>query len=144
MSKSKSLPRTKKVSFFHISSSSFSIKKNQATTSSNTNTNTKSIKDKIFGSLTQQQEQQEREQKEEQRQEYSIPNIGDYAFLPHAFSHDNIVTFSQLSGDDNPMHLDDEYTRNQGGIFKGRIAHGLLVGSLFGIYLSFIYSTLPY
>jgi len=42
----------------------------------------------------------------------------------------NVVTeamieqFATVSGDDNPLHLDEEYAK--GTLFKGRIAHGML------------------
>lgn len=36
--------------------------------------------------------------------------------------------FAEYTGDKNPIHLDEEYAR--GTIFKSRIAHGFLVGSL--------------
>lgn len=35
-----------------------------------------------------------------------------------------IVAFAELSGDRNPLHLDDEYAR--GSSFGGRVAHGAL------------------
>jgi 3-hydroxybutyryl-CoA dehydratase len=37
--------------------------------------------------------------------------------------------FSELSGDKNPIHLDDEYSKNS--IFGKRIAHGMLLSSFF-------------
>jgi 3-hydroxybutyryl-CoA dehydratase len=40
----------------------------------------------------------------------------------------DIDAFSELSGDRNPLHTDDEYARDAG--FAGRIAHGLLVLSI--------------
>jgi acyl dehydratase len=36
--------------------------------------------------------------------------------------------FAELSGDYNPIHLDDEYAK--GTRFKRRIAHGMIVGAL--------------
>jgi 3-hydroxybutyryl-CoA dehydratase len=45
----------------------------------------------------------------------------------------NVVTeamieqFAAVSGDDNPIHLDEGYAR--GSMFKGRIAHGMLGAS---------------
>lgn len=40
-----------------------------------------------------------------------------------------VEAFSEAVGDRNPVHFDDEYARNLG--FSSRIAHGMLVGSLF-------------
>lgn len=40
----------------------------------------------------------------------------------------DITAFAELSGDHNPVHLDDAYAR--GTPFRGRIAHGLLVQSV--------------
>jgi 3-hydroxybutyryl-CoA dehydratase len=40
----------------------------------------------------------------------------------------DIDAFSELSGDRNPLHTDDDYARDAG--FAGRIAHGLLVLSI--------------
>ncbi len=36
----------------------------------------------------------------------------------------DIVQYSQISGDDNPLHVNDEFARQT--VFKGRIAHGML------------------
>ena len=35
-----------------------------------------------------------------------------------------IIAFAEISGDTNPVHLDEEYAKTTR--FKGRIAHGLL------------------
>lgn len=40
----------------------------------------------------------------------------------------DIVAFAGLSGDFNPLHVDEEYARRTA--FRGRIAHGLLVKSI--------------
>ena len=39
----------------------------------------------------------------------------------------DVELFAQVSGDDNPLHLDADYAA--GTVFKGRIAHGLLTAS---------------
>ena len=41
---------------------------------------------------------------------------------------DDIVSFAQVSGDTNPMHLDEDYAADT--FFGGRIAHGMLTASL--------------
>jgi 3-hydroxybutyryl-CoA dehydratase len=41
---------------------------------------------------------------------------------------DEIQTFADLTQDNNPIHLDDEYAK--GTMFKARIAHGMLTASL--------------
>lgn len=47
----------------------------------------------------------------------------------------DILAFAQVTGDNNPVHLDAEYAA--GTIFKERIAHGMLTAS----YLSTIFGT---
>jgi len=61
----------------------------------------------------------------EGRREFSI---GEEAELTGTISDEDIRTFAQICGDENPLHLDDEYAR--GTFFGGRIAHGMLVSSL--------------
>ena len=39
----------------------------------------------------------------------------------------DIVAFARVSGDHNPLHLDEEYARTT--VFKSRIAHGMLAGA---------------
>ncbi len=55
--------------------------------------------------------------------------IGDsFLSVPRTISAADIAAFAELSGDHNPVHLDDTFAR--GTLFRGRIAHGLLVQSV--------------
>lgn len=45
------------------------------------------------------------------------------------FNQDDVVNFAKASGDFNPMHLDEEFAKTT--IFKKRIVHGFLGGSVF-------------
>lgn len=54
--------------------------------------------------------------------------LGDIARLTKQFSMDDIQKFADITGDDNPVHLDEEYAKNTR--FKGRIVHGILVSGL--------------
>lgn len=49
---------------------------------------------------------------------------GQSASYERTVTEDDIARFAELSGDDNPVHLDEEFAR--GTLFKGRIAHGML------------------
>ena len=53
---------------------------------------------------------------------------GMSASFEKQISDDDIVKFSEATGDTNPLHLDDEFARET--MFKGRIAHGMLTASL--------------
>jgi 3-hydroxybutyryl-CoA dehydratase len=50
---------------------------------------------------------------------------------------DMVKQFSKITGDKNPIHLDDEYSSKT--IFKRRIAHGMLVSSFFSRLISETY-----
>ena len=54
--------------------------------------------------------------------------IGQKASLEKVFIDEDVRTFAKISLDTNPVHLNDEYAANT--IFKGRIVHGFLSGSL--------------
>jgi len=41
----------------------------------------------------------------------------------------DVLDFSKITGDENPLHIDEEYAK--GTIFGERICQGMLVGSLF-------------
>ena len=48
--------------------------------------------------------------------------------LESQITQNDIVLFSKVSGDKNPVHLDEEYAQQT--IFGKRIAHGMLTASL--------------
>ena len=55
-------------------------------------------------------------------------NIGDSYSFNRLITEQDIIIFSEVSGDKNPIHLDNDYAKES--IFKERIAHGFLIGSL--------------
>lgn len=55
--------------------------------------------------------------------------LGMTAEYSQTISDCDIKTFSGISGDKNPVHMDDEYAQNS--IFKKRIAHGFMSASFF-------------
>jgi acyl dehydratase len=57
-----------------------------------------------------------------------LPDVGDRASVQHQFSRDDIAAYAQLSGDNNPIHLDEAAARHAG--FDGVVAHGMLVAGL--------------
>jgi 3-hydroxybutyryl-CoA dehydratase len=61
-------------------------------------------------------------------EERSHFTVGEEATLSRTIRSEDIAAFARVTGDDNPVHLDDEYAR--GTYFGGRIAHGMLVVSL--------------
>jgi len=54
--------------------------------------------------------------------------VGDRVEFTKTILEDDIQAFAAASGDTNPLHLDDEFASKTR--FKGRIAHGTLVGGL--------------
>lgn len=61
-------------------------------------------------------------------------NEGMTAVFSKTVTEADIVLFAGVSGDTNPVHLDEEYARPT--MFKGRIAHGMLtagfISAVFG------------
>jgi acyl dehydratase len=55
--------------------------------------------------------------------------IGQNYTLEKTFQENDVIEFSKLSMDDNPIHIDEEYASTT--IFRRRIVHGFLVSSLF-------------
>jgi len=55
-------------------------------------------------------------------------NIGDKASLKKLFHEEDVLAFSRLSMDTNPVHLDEDYAKST--IFGSRIVHGFLYSSL--------------
>ena len=60
---------------------------------------------------------------------------GASASLTRTVSEADIVKFAEISGDNNPVHLDAEYAA--GTMFKERIAHGILTAG----YISAVFGT---
>ena len=54
--------------------------------------------------------------------------VGDTDSLTKTITDDDIRAFADLTGDHNPVHLDDEFAR--GTRFGRRIAHGMLSAGL--------------
>lgn len=54
--------------------------------------------------------------------------MGDRAVLTRTITEADVVLFAGLTGDFYPVHMDQEYAKHTR--FGGRIAHGMLVGSL--------------
>jgi 3-hydroxybutyryl-CoA dehydratase len=54
--------------------------------------------------------------------------IGDHAEFGKTITEADILMFAAVSGDTNPVHLNQEYAEKT--LFKTRIAHGMLTASL--------------
>lgn len=64
--------------------------------------------------------------------------LGEQAVLERSFSDEDVRLFSQLSGDINPVHLNEAYAKDT--IFGERIVHGALLISIFSTLFA---NTLP-
>ena len=60
-------------------------------------------------------------------------SVGMEASYAKKITNDDILAFADLSGDVNPVHLNDDFAKQT--IFKQRIAHGFLTASLFSTVL---------
>lgn len=54
-------------------------------------------------------------------------NLGDQSSYSRTVSEADVVLFGGVSGDLNPAHFNEEYSKKT--MFKGRIAHGMLSAS---------------
>lgn len=54
--------------------------------------------------------------------------IGKKASITKKITQEDIINYSKISLDDNPLHLNEEYAKNS--IFKKRIAHGMIAAGL--------------
>lgn len=61
-------------------------------------------------------------------------SVGDTATLSKTFTDEDIAAFAELTGDRNPVHLDEEYAAQTR--FGRRIAHGMLGASLISAVLA--------
>jgi len=55
-------------------------------------------------------------------------DIGEEASLTRTISEADVAAYARISGDENPIHLDETYA--QGTRFGGRIVHGMLIAGL--------------
>ncbi len=55
--------------------------------------------------------------------------VGDKASLNKVFTEEDVIQYSEISTDTNPVHLDENYASST--IFGKRIVHGMLVASMF-------------
>jgi 3-hydroxybutyryl-CoA dehydratase len=60
--------------------------------------------------------------------------VGQSAEVSKTITDDDIRAFAELSGDRNPVHLDDEYAARSR--FGRRVAHGMLAASLLSAVLA--------
>ena len=56
-------------------------------------------------------------------------HIGQKIQFKVVISKSMVDQFASLSGDHNPLHMDESYSKNAG--FKERVCHGMLLASLF-------------
>ena len=59
---------------------------------------------------------------------YDDISLGQTASFSKQVEEQDIQMFSAVSGDVNPVHLDEEFAA--GTMFRGRIAHGMLTGAV--------------
>jgi len=54
--------------------------------------------------------------------------VGDRFIVSRTFLEQDVIDFADMTRDYNPVHFDERFTREKN--LRGRICHGLLVGSL--------------
>lgn len=61
-------------------------------------------------------------------------NVGDSASMSKTVSESDVINFAEITGDRNPVHLDDEYAKAT--VFGERIAHGMISAGIVGAVLA--------
>lgn len=64
---------------------------------------------------------------EEAKKTTSLPAMGAKAELTRTITDADVVRFAEISGDYNPVHLDEQYAARS--IFGARVAHGFLAAA---------------
>jgi 3-hydroxybutyryl-CoA dehydratase len=74
----------------------------------------------------------------EVRRAYALEDlaVGMTASYVHTITDADVRAFADLTGDHNPLHLDEEFARTTR--FKGRVAHGMLTASYFSTALAIL------
>lgn len=54
--------------------------------------------------------------------------VGDRGEFSKRISEQDVFQFAGISGDHNPLHIDEEYARRS--VFGGRIAHGIMTAGI--------------
>ena len=62
------------------------------------------------------------------KREYDDIEVGQRASAERTITEADVSTFAQLTGDFNPIHVDEEFARRSR--WEGRIVHGMLVAGL--------------
>lgn len=65
---------------------------------------------------------------------YDAVQVGQVAQYQRVITDEDITEFAEVSGDYNPVHMDEDFAKNT--IFKGKIAHGLLAASFISTVLA--------
>ncbi|MFQ5979348.1 MAG: MaoC family dehydratase [Candidatus Heimdallarchaeota archaeon] len=65
---------------------------------------------------------------------FSEIRVGESAELKRTINEADIEKFAELSGDYNPIHMNEEFARTT--IFKSRIAHGILTAAFISAVLA--------
>lgn len=60
-------------------------------------------------------------------QDFESVQIGQEASLEHHITENDVQTFADLTGDHNPLHLDEDFAGTTK--FKKRVVHGMLTAS---------------
>lgn len=56
-------------------------------------------------------------------------SVGQHASLQKTITDDDVVHFIAITGDTNPLHVDEEFAAQT--FFGGRVVHGMLTASIF-------------
>lgn len=72
----------------------------------------------------------------ETRRAYALEElaVGMTASYRHTLTDADVHTFADLTGDHNPLHLDEAFAKTTR--FKGRVVHGMLTASFFSTVLA--------